>query len=147
MRIYTPLNIIERISNNLFFAFFFTLIECFFHICEEKKFSNFLSLFWVNIPQVTLNLLTPVSSLYNVGGREKCSQTHKRTQILSIIYIYKMKSTMRISIFSSFIQYVAGLFTLKTKIESIATILLATDFDRVTNKIFVFDTKILKFWP
>ncbi len=58
-----------------------------------------------------------------------------------------MKSTMRISIFSSFIQYVAGLFTLKTKIESIATILLATDFDRVTNKIFVFDTKILKFWP
>ncbi len=59
----------------------------------------------------------------------------------------KMKLTMRISIFSSFIHYVVGLFILKTKIEGIKTILLVTDFDHVTNKIFVFDTKILKFWP
>ncbi len=57
----------------------------------------------------------------------------------------KMKLTMRISIFSSFIHYVVGLFILKTKIEGITTILLVTDFDHVTNKIFVFDTKILKF--
>ncbi len=49
--------------------------------------------------------------------------------------------------FSSFIHYVVGLFILKTKIEGITTILLVTDFDHVTNKIFVFDTKILKFWP
>ncbi len=59
----------------------------------------------------------------------------------------KMKLTMRISIFSSFIPYVVGLFILKTKIEGIKTILLVTDFDHVTNKIFVFDTKILKFRP
>jgi hypothetical protein len=58
-----------------------------------------------------------------------------------------MKLRMRISKFSSFIHYVVGLFILKTKIEGITTILLITDFDHVTNKIFVFDTKILKFWP
>ena len=61
----------------------------------------------------------------------------------------KMKLTMRISIFSSFINiyYVVGLFAWKAKIEGITTILLITDFDHVTNKNFVFDTKILKFWP
>jgi hypothetical protein len=53
-----------------------------------------------------------------------------------------MKLRIRISKFSSFIHYVAGLFILKTKIEGITTILLLTDFDHVTNKIFVFDTKI-----
>jgi hypothetical protein len=58
-----------------------------------------------------------------------------------------MKLTMTISIFSSFIHYVAGLIILKTKIEGITAILLVTDFDHVTNKIFVFNTKILKFWP
>jgi hypothetical protein len=58
-----------------------------------------------------------------------------------------MKLRMRISKFSSFIYYVIGLFVLKTKTEDIATILLITDFDQVTNKIFVSDTKILKFWP
>ncbi len=59
----------------------------------------------------------------------------------------KMKLRIRISKFSSFIHCVAGLFILKTKIEGIITILLVTDFDYVTNKIFVFDIKILKFWP
>jgi hypothetical protein len=58
-----------------------------------------------------------------------------------------MKLRMGISKFSSFIHYVAGLFILKTKIEGITKILLVTDFDHVTNKIFVFDIKILKFWP
>jgi hypothetical protein len=58
-----------------------------------------------------------------------------------------MKLTIPILIFSSFIHYVAGLFILKTKIEGITAILLVTDFNHVTNKIFVFDTKILKFWP
>ncbi len=59
----------------------------------------------------------------------------------------KMKLTMRISIFSSFIYYVVRLFVWKAKIEGVTTILLITDFDHVTNKNFVFDTKILKFWP
>jgi hypothetical protein len=58
-----------------------------------------------------------------------------------------MKLTMTISIFSSFIHYVAELFILKTKIEGITAILLVNDFDHVPNKISVFDTKILKFWP
>jgi hypothetical protein len=58
-----------------------------------------------------------------------------------------MKLTMRISKFSSFIHYIAGLFILKTIIEGITTILLVNDFSHMTNKIFVFDTKILKFWP
>ncbi len=58
-----------------------------------------------------------------------------------------MKLKMRISIFSSFIYYVVGLFVWKAKIEGITTILLIIDFDHVTNKNFVFDTKILKFWP
>jgi hypothetical protein len=58
-----------------------------------------------------------------------------------------MKLRIRISKFSSFIHYVVGSFILKTKIECITTILLVTDFGHVTNKIFVFDTKILKFWP
>jgi hypothetical protein len=58
-----------------------------------------------------------------------------------------MKLRIRISKFSLLIHYVAGLFILKTKSEGITTILLVTDFDLVTNKIFVFDTKILKFWP
>jgi hypothetical protein len=59
-----------------------------------------------------------------------------------------MKLRLQISKFSSFIHYVAGLFILKTKIEGITTtILLVTDFDHMTNKIFVFDIKILKFWP
>ncbi len=57
----------------------------------------------------------------------------------------KMKLRMTISKFSSFIHNVVGLFILKTKIEGIITILLVTDFDHVTNKIFAFDTKILKF--
>jgi hypothetical protein len=59
----------------------------------------------------------------------------------------KMKLRIPISKFSSFIHYIAGLFILKTKIECITTILLVTNFVHVTNKIFVFDTKILKFWP
>ncbi len=59
----------------------------------------------------------------------------------------KMKLRIRISKFSSFTHYVVGLFILKTKIECITTILLVTDFGHVTKKIFVFDTKILKFWP
>ncbi len=58
-----------------------------------------------------------------------------------------MKLTVRISKFSSFIYYVVGLFVWKTKNEGITTILLVTDFDHVTNKILVFDAKILKFWP
>jgi capsular polysaccharide biosynthesis protein len=56
-----------------------------------------------------------------------------------------MKLIMIISIFFSFIHYVAGLFILKTKIEGMTAILFVNDFDDVTNKIFVFDTKILKF--
>jgi hypothetical protein len=59
----------------------------------------------------------------------------------------KIKLRMGISKFSSLIHYVVGSFILKTKIEGITTILLVTDFDHVTNKIFVFDTKTLKFWP
>ena len=59
----------------------------------------------------------------------------------------KMKLRIPISKFSSFIYYVVGLFVWKAKIEGITTILLVTDFDHVTNKIFVLDTKILKFWP
>jgi hypothetical protein len=58
-----------------------------------------------------------------------------------------MKLTMTISKFSSFICYLVELFVLKTKFEVITTILLVTDFEHVTNKIFVLDTKILKFWP
>jgi hypothetical protein len=59
----------------------------------------------------------------------------------------KMKLRIWISKFSSFVNYIGGLFILKTKIEGIITISLVTDLDHVTNKIFVFDTKILKFWP
>jgi hypothetical protein len=40
-----------------------------------------------------------------------------------------------------------GIICVKDKVEVIATILLVTDFDHVTNKIFVLNTKILKFWP
>jgi hypothetical protein len=58
-----------------------------------------------------------------------------------------MKLRIRIFKFSLFIHFVAGLFILKTKIEGTKTILLVTNFDHVTNKIFVFDTKILKYWP
>ncbi len=49
----------------------------------------------------------------------------------------KMKLRIRISKFSSFIHYVAGLFILKTKIEGITTILLVTDFDHVTKFLFL----------
>ncbi len=56
----------------------------------------------------------------------------------------KMKLTMTISKFSSFIYYVFGLFVWKTKIEGITTILLITDFDHVKNKILVFWHKNLK---
>ncbi len=58
-----------------------------------------------------------------------------------------MKLTMTISKFSSFTCYVVELFVLKTKVVVITTILLVTDFDHVTNKIFVLDTTILKFCP
>jgi hypothetical protein len=53
-----------------------------------------------------------------------------------------MKLRIPISKFSSFIHYVVGLFILKTKIEGIITILQVTDFDHVTNKIFVFDKNL-----
>jgi hypothetical protein len=53
-----------------------------------------------------------------------------------------MKLRLTISIFSSFIHSVVGLFILKTNIEGITIILLVTHFDRVINKFFVFDTKM-----
>ncbi len=53
----------------------------------------------------------------------------------------KMKLTLGISKFSSFIHYVLELFALNTKIEGIIKISLVSDFDHVTNKFFVFDKK------
>ncbi len=54
-----------------------------------------------------------------------------------------MKLRIRISKFSPFIHYVVGLFILKTKIEGMTTILLVSDFDHVTNKIFVVDENLV----